>query len=396
MNIGVVKETFPGERRVALVPASLPALLKAGFKVLIESGAGERAGHADQAYESAGATIRATRREVFEAADIIAQVRTAGANPREGGADLDQLRKGQTIVGLSDPLSADAPTRDLAARGVRVLAMELVPRITRAQRMDAMSSQAMISGYKAVLLAANTLTKMFPMFMTAAGTVAPAKVFVIGAGVAGLQAIATAKRLGALVEAYDVRPAVREQVESVGARFLALDLDTKASEDKGGYAKGMDEEFYSAQRKLMAQAVAGTDVVITTAAVPGKKSPILITREMVHAMRPGSVIVDLAAERGGNCEATRPDESVVEKGVTVLGPTNLPAEVPFHASQMYSRNMTELLTYLLKDGALRLDPADEIVREMLVTSDGEVVQRRVREVLGLPAPAMAARAPTGG
>jgi NAD(P) transhydrogenase subunit alpha len=262
--------------------------------------------------------------------------------------------------------------------------MELMPRITRAQSMDALSSMATIAGYKAVLIAASTLPRMFPMLMTAAGTITPARVFVVGAGVAGLQAISSARRLGAKVEAYDVRPAVKEQVQSLGAKFVELPLETGQAEDKGGYATAQDESFYRRQREMMARVVASSDVVITTAAIPGRKSPVLVTAQMVTGMAPGSVIVDLAAERGGNCELTRPDEIVVEHGVTIIGPTNLPATVPYHASQMYAKNITTFLLHLVKSGALVVNPEDEITRETLVTSGGEVMHPRARQAAGLP------------
>jgi NAD(P) transhydrogenase subunit alpha len=294
------------------------------------------------------------------------------------------MRAGQVIIGMADPLGAPEAVRELAARRVTAFALELIPRITRAQSMDVLSSMATISGYKAVLMAADTLPRMFPLLTTAAGTITPAHVLIVGAGVAGLQAIATARKLGAVVEAYDVRPAVKEQVQSLGAKFVELQLETSQAEDKGGYAKAQDETFYRRQREAMTRVVAANDVVITTAVVPGKKAPVLITADMVRAMAPGSVVVDLAAERGGNCELTRPDEAVVERGVTVLGPTNLPSTVPYHASQMYAKNISTFLLHLIKDGGVKPDPADEIARDTLLTADGEVVNPRVRELLGLP------------
>jgi len=298
-----------------------------------------------------------------------------------GREDTARLRSGQAVIGFSEPLTAHQATEEVASRGASLFSMELIPRITRAQSMDALSSMASIAGYKAVLLAASELPRMFPMMNTAAGTIAPARVFVIGAGVAGLQAIASARRLGARLEAYDVRPAVREQVESLGARFVELPLETTASEDKGGYAKAQDETFYRRQRELMAKTVAASDVVITTAAVPGKKSPVLVTADAVAGMAPGSVIIDLAAERGGNCELTKADEIVHAHGVTILGPTNLPATVPYHASQMYAKNITTFLAHLVKDGAVRIDQSDEITRETLVTHGGVVVNPRIRELV---------------
>ncbi len=381
MIVGVPKETFPGERRVALVPALLPLLKKATLDVVIEAGAGAAAGCPDASYREHGARSVETRRELFETAEIVLQVRTPGANPAAGHLDLAHVRSGQVLIGFAEPLLAGAAIRDLATRGATTFAMELMPRITRAQSMDALSSMATIAGYKAVLLAAAALPRIFPMLMTAAGTVAAARAFIVGAGVAGLQAIATARRLGAKVEAYDVRPAVKEQVQSLGARFVELPLETGGAEDQGGYAKAQDEAFYRRQRDLLARVVAANDVVITTALVPGRKAPILVTGEMVAGMAPGSVVVDLAAERGGNCELTRPDETVVANGVTILGPTNLPATVPYHASQMYAKNIATFLLHLVKGGAVQIDLADEITRETLVTRGGEVVHPRVKEIL---------------
>ncbi|MCR4341232.1 MAG: Re/Si-specific NAD(P)(+) transhydrogenase subunit alpha [Gemmatimonadaceae bacterium] len=372
MKIGVPKETFRGERRVALVPGVIASLKAKGAEVLVESGAGTAAGFTDAAYTDKGAQI-VPRAQLFADADVIVQVRA--------GEDLAGLRSGQAVIAFLDPLGAPQTMRKLAGTGATAFSIELMPRITRAQSMDALSSQATVAGYKAVLLAATHLPRMFPMLMTAAGTITPARVFVLGAGVAGLQAIATAKRLGAVIEAYDVRPAVKEQVQSVGAKFVELPLDTTAAEGTGGYAAAQDESFYRRQREVLGKVVAGTDVVITTAAIPGQKSPVLITREMVESMAPGSVIVDLAAERGGNCEVTKADEVVELNGVTVLGPTNLPATVPYHASQMYAKNVSTFLLHLLKDGALNVDREDEITRETLVTQSGEVVHERVKKLL---------------
>ncbi len=352
--------------------------------MFLESGAGVRAGIPDAEYAEKGVRI-ASREEVFAAAEVILQVRSLGANPEAGHADLRLMRAGQTVIGFGEPLTVVEAARDLAAAGVSFLSMELMPRITRAQSMDALSSMATIAGYKAALLAADSLPRMFPMLMTAAGTIAPARVLVIGAGVAGLQAIATARRLGAVVSGYDIRAAVREQIESLGARFVALDVGESAAEDKGGYAKAMGEDFYRRQREAMANVLAEQHVVITTAAVPGKKAPILITREMVQRMMPGSVIVDIAAERGGNCELTQPGVIVEEYGVSIHGPVNLPSTIPYHASQMYGRNIATFLKHLIKDGRIALDLADEIVRETLVTQGGEVTHLRVRELMGLPA-----------
>ena len=381
MLVGVPKERFQDERRVALVPADVPALVKAGLQVTVEAGAGTEAGYPDAEYQAKGATIAASRRELFGKADILTCVRAGGADPDGEAADLELLRKGQYLIAFIEPLWAPASAARLAERGVSALAMELIPRISRAQSMDALSSQATIAGYKAVLLAAETLPRIFPMLMTAAGTIAPARAFVIGVGVAGLQALSTAKRLGAITEAYDVRPAVKDQVESVGAKFVELPLETSAAEDKGGYAKAQGEEFYKRQQELMASVIARNDVVITTAAIPGKRSPVLVTAAMVKGMKPGAVIIDMAAERGGNCELTRPNEVVQTGGVTILGPTNLAGTAPGHASQLYSRNVTNLLRHMVKEGALKLDLEDEIVKDTLVTHGGAITNQRVRDLL---------------
>jgi NAD(P) transhydrogenase subunit alpha len=380
MKVGVPRETWPGERRVALIPSAAAGLIKAGLEVVVEQDAGVAAGFPAPLYAQAGVAV-ATRDAVYGAADIVLQVRSIPA-------DLDRVRRGQVFIGFADPLGAPDAILELARAGATAFSMELMPRITRAQSMDALSSMATIAGYKGVILAADHLPRMFPMLMTAAGTVTAARVFVVGAGVAGLQAIAQARRLGGKVEAYDVRPAVKEQVQSLGARFVEMALETGDAEDKGGYAKAQDESFYRRQREMMLKVVAASDVVITTALIPGKRAPILVTREMVEGMAAGSVVVDLAAERGGNCELTRPDEIVVHHGVTILGPSNPAALVPNHASQMYSKNITTFLTHLLgKDGAtkssLELDLSDEITRETLLTRDGEVVHPRVKDLLAV-------------
>ena len=385
MIVGVRRETYPGEHRVALVPAVLPSLKKGGMDVMVESKAGDQAGYPDSAYVEKGATIASSRAQVFEKADCVVQVRLLGANLTEGQADLAGFRKGQMLIGMAEALTAPQSVQDLASREVVAFALELMPRITRAQSMDILSSMGTVAGYKAILIAASSLPKMFPMLMTAAGTVTPAKVLIIGAGVAGLQAISVAKRLGAAVEAYDIRPAVKEQILSLGAKFVELPLETGAAEDKGGYAKAQDETFYKKQRELLGKVIATSDVVISTAAVPGKKAPILITADMVGAMAPGSVIVDLAAERGGNCELTKPGHTIVMHGVTIHGPENLSSTVPFHASQMYAKNVATFLLHLVKKGEIQIDMNDEITKETMLTRNGEVVQPRIREVLGLPA-----------
>jgi NAD(P) transhydrogenase subunit alpha len=375
-----------------MVPSALSVLNKAGaapgVEVVMQSGAGAQAGFPDSEYAEKGVRVAATREEVFQSADVILQVRAPGANPETGAADLALFRRGQTVIGFGEPLTAVEAGRALAERGVTFLAMELMPRISRAQSMDALSSMATIAGYKAALIAAGNLPRMFPMLMTAAGTVAPARVLVIGAGVAGLQAIATARRLGAVVSGYDIRAAVKEQIESLGARFVVLPIEDAPAEDKSGYAKAMSEDFYRRQRQALANVLAEQHVVITTAAVPGKKAPVLITSEMAARMAPGSIIVDIAAGvpagSGGNCELTRAGEVVEAGGVRIFGPLNLPSTIPYHASQMYARNIATFLKYLIRDGKITLPREDEIVRETLVTQAGEVVHPRVREAMGLP------------
>lgn len=381
MTIGVPNETCPGERRVSMVPAGVGALVRAGCAVRVSAGAGREAGIPDADYEAVGARIVPDRGSVFSEADVIAQVRGGGANPDSGMADVELLREGQVLIGFLEPLSASAEIRALADRRATACAMELIPRTSRAQSMDALSSQANIGGYKAALMAAEYLPKLFPMMMTAAGTITPAHVFVVGVGVAGLQAISTCKRLGAVIQAYDVRPAVKEQVQSVGARFVELELDTAESEGSGGYAQAMDEQFYAKQREMMARVVSENDVVITTAAVPGKPAPVLVTEDMVKSMKPGSVVIDLAAERGGNCEITEPGKTVVKHGVTLVGELNLPSTVPFHASQMYSNNIVNFLKLMINDGALDATVDDDIVRGATVTRDGEIVNEMVRSAL---------------
>jgi NAD(P) transhydrogenase subunit alpha len=390
MKVAVLRETFPGEKRVALIPASVPQLAKAGMQVLVQSGAGEAAGYSDAAYQQRGAELIADRRTTLSTADVLLQVNCLGANPEVGRPDLQHFRSGLKVVGMCDPLGAPQAIQQVAQTGASLFALELIPRITRAQSMDVLSSMATIAGYRAVLLAASELPKLFPMLMTAAGTITAARVFIIGAGVAGLQAIATAKRLGAIVHAYDVRPACREQVESLGGKFVELQLETHQSEDQGGYAKQLDEDFYRKQRELLARVVADSDVVITTAAIPGKPSPLLITQAAVEGMTPGSVIVDLAAERGGNCQLSRPNQRVVHQGVVIHGPTNLVSEAPFHASQMYSNNVTRFLLNMVKSGQLVLNMEDEIIRDTCVAHDGQVVQARIRQLLGMPPLAPAA------
>ena len=385
MIVGVPKEIYPKERRVALVPGVIPSLKKAGMEVVVEANAGLAAGYPDKDYEEKGAKLVAERAEVFRTADIMVQFLCYGANDKNGNVDLPLLRKGQALVGFLRPLGTAKTLEEIAACGVTSFAVELMPRTTRAQSMDALSSMATICGYKAVLLAADTLPRMCPMLTTAAGTIAPARVLIIGAGVAGLQAIATARRLGAVASAYDMRPASKEQVQSLGGRFVELAIEAKDAQDARGYGKAQDETFYARQRELLGNVIAESDVVITAAVIPGKRSPVLVTKDMVARMSPGSVIVDLAAERGGNCELTKPDEIIVEHNVTIIGEYNLAGAVPYHASQMYAKNISAFLLHLVKDGKLQLNLQDEIMRETLVTRDGEVVNTRVREFFGLPA-----------
>jgi NAD(P) transhydrogenase subunit alpha len=370
---------------VALVPGAIPNLTKAGLEVVIEAGAGVSAGYPDADYTAKGAKIVSDRAEVFRAADIILQILCYGSNDKTGKADVPLYRRDQVLIGFLRPLGSLETIQEIASKGVTSFSVELMPRTTRAQSMDALSSMATICGYKAVVLAADTLPRIFPMLTTAAGTITPARVLIIGAGVAGLQAIATARRLGAVASAYDLRPAAKEQVQSLGGRFVELPIEAKDAEDARGYARAQDENFYKRQRELLAKAVADSDIVISAAVIPGKKPPILVTKEMVANMAPGSVIVDLASERGGNCELTRPGEIAVEHGVTIIGWLNLASTVPYHASQMYARNVSSFLLHLIKDGKLQLNLDDEIIRETMLTFGGEVFNARVREFFSLPA-----------
>jgi len=383
--IGVPKESYPEERRVALVPVVIPILAKAGIEVVVEAGAGISAGYPDAQFVEKGAKIAATRAEVFAAADVIVQVLCCGSNDVTGDADLPLFRRGQTVIGFLRPLGSSGVLEKLAATGVTSFAVELMPRTTRAQSMDALSSMGTICGYKAVLLGADALPRMFPMLTTAGGTITPARVFVIGAGVAGLQAIATARRLGAVASAYDMRPAAKEQVQSLGGRFVELPIEATNAQDARGYATAQDDSFYSKQRELLGRVVAESDLVITAAVIPGKTSPVLVTEGMVKKMAPGSVILDIASERGGNCELTVPGETVVRHGVTIIGRINIASGVPYHASQMYARNVTAFLMHLVKDGKLQCNLEDDIVRDTLLTRDGEIVNQRVREFFALPA-----------
>jgi proton-translocating NAD(P)+ transhydrogenase subunit alpha len=379
MKVAVPRERVAGERRVALTPDAAAALVKSGLAVLVERGAGAEASFSDEAFTAAGATIAPDAATLYGQADVVLKVQ----RPIEdsGRHEVDLMREGSVLVALLEALTQPDLVRRLVARRVTAFGMEGVPRISRAQKMDALSSQANIAGYRAALIAAQALPKFFPMFMTAAGTVFAARVLVIGAGVAGLQAIATARRLGAQVWGYDVRPVVKEQVESLGAKFLAFDLGVADAEDKGGYAKALSADASRKQQEMLAEKTKDFDVVITTALVPGKRAPRLITKETVAAMRPGSVIVDLAAESGGNCELSQPDTVVVAHGVSIHGPTNLPATMPVHASQLYARNVTELLNSFVKNGELALDFTDEVIAGACVTHAGEVVSEAVKATL---------------
>ena len=385
MIVGVPRESYPGERRVALVPAVIPNLAKAGLQVVIEAGAGVEAGYPDAEYVEKGTKVVPSRAEVFASADIVVQVLCHGSNDKTGSADLPLMRRDQALVGFLRPLGTVSTLQDIAKTGVMSFSVELMPRSTRAQSMDALSSMATICGYKAVVMAADKLPRIFPMLTTAAGTITPARVFIIGAGVAGLQAIASARRLGAVASAYDMRPAAKEQVMSLGGRFVELPIEAKDAQDARGYARAQDEDFYRKQRQLLGEVVAKSDVVISAAVIPGKKSPILVTEEMVKSMAPGSVVVDLAAERGGNCEITLPGENVAKYGVNLIGQVNLASTVPYHASQMYARNISAFLVHLVKDGKLQFNENDEIHRDTLLTRGGEIVNARIREFFSLPA-----------
>jgi NAD(P) transhydrogenase subunit alpha len=373
ISVGVIKEISPGERRVAMAPRVMDMLAKVGAQFIVERGAGIEAGFTDSEYEAKGARMASTADEVRQAAEVLLAVRVE---------DSPSLKPGQIVVGMCDPLSEPKFIAQIAGRGITLFSMELIPRITRAQSMDVLSSMATVAGYKAVLLAAVDQPRMFPLMMTAAGTIPAARVLVIGAGVAGLQAISTARRLGAVVSGYDVRAAVKEQIESLGAKFVVIDAG-ESGEGTGGYAKQLSEEAINRQREALGDVMKEMDVVVTTAAVPGRKAPLLITASMARKMAPGSVIVDLAAERGGNCELTKPGEKVVDNGVTILGPLNLPASIPNNASLMYARNLSTFLKNMInKEGQINIDLSDEITKETMVARDGKVANPRVEALLG--------------
>lgn len=386
MNLGIPKEVVAGETRVAIVPESVGKLTgKLGHTVRIESGAGEASGFSDAEYEKEGAEIVKDAAKIYGESDVVLKVQRPVDHPGLGKHEIDLMKSGSIYVGFFQPLNEPKLAERAAKAGIKVIAMDQIPRITKAQRMDVLSSQTNLAGYKATLIAADSLQKIFPLMMTAAGTISPAKVVILGAGVAGLQAIATAKRLGAVVEVSDVRPAVKEQVLSLGGRYIEPPEEEakegESMEDKGGYAKQASEDFIKRQQEILKQHLADADAVITTANVPGRKAPLLITDDMLSAMRPGAVIVDMAAESGGNCSVTKMNETVVVNGVSVIGVTNLPAQVPYHASQLYSRNILSLLEYLTKEGAVALDLEDEIVQGALITNDGQVIHEATQKLL---------------
>ncbi|MGB2115699.1 MAG: Re/Si-specific NAD(P)(+) transhydrogenase subunit alpha [Porticoccaceae bacterium] len=384
MIIAVTRELVTGEKRVSLCPSNVQSLIESGANVWVEQNAGTQAGFSDENYQSVGAKIISDRDKLFAGADIILQVQGFGSNTENSEQDLKRLKAKQLIIGMMDPLAQPQAAKQVAETGATAIALEMVPRISRAQSMDVLSSMATLAGYRSVLLGAEAAPRILPMLMTAAGTLQPARVLIMGVGVAGLQACATAKRLGAVVEAYDVRPAAREQIISVGATPVELDLPTESSEGAGGYAKKQSEEFLELQRKLMTEVVARQDIIITTAAVPGAKSPILVTEDMLKAMKAGSVLVDLAAERGGNCESTEMGKTVVKHGVTIVGPENLASDLAYHASQMYGKNIQTLLELILQDGEINLDFDDEIIAGTVVAHDNDVPHTHMRKLLDLP------------
>ena len=384
MLIGVPRETASGERRVALVPEVVSQLTRAGHRVVIERDAGLRAGFTDDAYRAVGCEIVDTAREIYSTAQMILKVQRPGREESSGEAELDMLTEGTVLIGLLQPSGDPALFQQLAERKIVACSMELVPRTTRAQMMDALSSQSTVAGYKAVLLAANALQKFFPMLMTAAGTVRPARVLVIGAGVAGLQAIATARRIGAVVEAFDTRPVVKEQVQSLGATFVELDVHVEDAQDAGGYARELSEQHIRREKELIHNRALQADVIITTALVPGKPAPVLVSAETVNAMRPGSVIVDLAGEQGGNCELSVPGETVVRHDVTIIAPLHISSDLAYHASQMYAKNISALVMLLAPKGELNLNFSDDIIDAVTVTANGEVRHEPTRKRLGMP------------
>ncbi|MDA7795073.1 Re/Si-specific NAD(P)(+) transhydrogenase subunit alpha [Porticoccaceae bacterium] len=384
MIIGITRELVAGENRVSLCPDNVQSLVDKGLELWVEQNAGAQAGFSDDDYISVGAKVVSDRDELFAKSDVILQVQSFGSNTENADDDLKRLKAKQLVIGMMDPLAQPQAAQQVADTGATAIALEMVPRISRAQSMDVLSSMATLAGYRSVLLGAEAAPRILPMLMTAAGTLQPARVLIMGVGVAGLQACATAKRLGAVVEAYDVRPATREQIISVGATPVELDLPTESSEGAGGYAKKQSEEFLRMQREQMTEVVARQDIIITTAAIPGAKSPILVTEDMLKAMKTGSVLVDLAAERGGNCESTQMGKTVVAHGVTIVGPENLASDVAFHASQMYGNNIQTLLELILEEGQINLDFEDEIVAGTVIAHGGEVPHPYMRKLLDLP------------
>jgi NAD(P) transhydrogenase subunit alpha len=383
MLIGVPREIASGEKRVALVPEVVPQLVRAGHRVIVERDAGMRAGFTDEAYSGAGAGIVESPQEIYSDAQMILKVQRPGRDENSGEAELDMLKEGTVLIGLLQPGADPALFQQLAERGIIACSMELVPRTSRAQMMDALSSQSTVAGYKAVLLAANALQKFFPMLMTAAGTVRPARVLVIGAGVAGLQAIATARRIGAVVEAFDTRPVVKEQVQSLGATFVELDVHVEDAQDSGGYARELSERHIKREKELIHKHALQADVIITTALVPGKAAPMLVSAETVREMRPGSVIVDLAGEQGGNCELTVPGDTIVRHEVTIIAPLHISSELAYHASQMYAKNVAALVTLLAPKGELNLNFGDDIIDAVTIVANGEVRHNQTRLRLGM-------------
>src|SRR5712671_3335391 len=384
MLIGVPREIARGERRVALVPEVVSQLTRGGHRIIVERDAGLRAGFTDDSYRAVGCDLADTAAEIYSAAQMILKVQRPGREEDSGEAELDLFKEGSVLIGLLQPSGDPALFQQLAERNIIACSMELVPRTTRAQMMDALSSQSTVAGYKAVLLAANALQKFFPMLMTAAGTVRPAKVLVIGAGVAGLQAIATARRIGAVVEAFDTRPVVKEQVQSLGATFIEIDVHLEDAQDSGGYAKELSKDHIRREKELIHKRALQADVIITTALIPGRPAPMLVSAETVKAMRPGSVIVDLAGEQGGNCELTVPGETVVRHDVTIIAPLHISSDLAYHASQMYAKNVAALVALLAPKGELNLNFGDDIIDAVVVTANGEVRHGPTRQRLGMP------------
>lgn len=379
MKVGILKEVLPGETRVAVIPETVKRLVDKGVEVVVESGAGLSAGHDDEAYRAAGATIEGGHDVVLGGSDLVLKVQPPASGNDGLPDEVAMCKEGAAMIAFLQPFAQRPMLEKLAARGITACSMEMVPRITRAQNMDALSSMATVGGYKAVLLAANAFARFFPMFMTAAGTVAPARTLILGAGVAGLQAIATAKRLGAVVEAFDTRPVVKGEVESLGAKFVALEVSHEDAQDEGGYAKALSEDHHKKELELIAGRMPRTDIIITTAQIPGRKAPILITKDMVKQLKPGSVIVDMAVEGGGNCELTEYGKTVVKEGVIIIGTTNLPSLMPVHASQMYSKNISNLVFHLIGSGDLAFDFEDPITAGVVVTHQGKIVHPALQE-----------------